>query len=55
VYKIKGDDIWTYNLNPNKEWEAKKSGGSYKNLKSNLSPESYQTALNVLTKAEQVS
>jgi hypothetical protein len=54
-YKIKGDDIWTYNLNSNKEWEAKKSGGSYKNLKSNLSPESYQTALNVLTKAEQIS
>jgi hypothetical protein len=54
-YKIKGDNTWTYKLNSNKEWEAKKYDGEYKNLKTNLSPESYDTALNVLTKAEKIS
>jgi hypothetical protein len=54
-YKIEGDKAWTYNLDSNKEWEAKKDGGEYKNLKDNLSPESYDLALNNLLDAKKVS
>jgi hypothetical protein len=53
-YKIKDDETWTYNLTPNKEWEASKDGASFTNLKTELSPENYLTALETLKTANKV-
>lgn len=53
-YKIQGDTIWTYKLNNNKEWEAKKNDGSYVLLKTALSDSNYNQALTNLKLAKKV-
>lgn len=54
-YKLSGDNTWTYNLTSEKEWEAKKGDGQYKNLKDNLSSENYEKALNNLLSAKKIN
>ena len=53
-YKIEGDSLWTYKLNNDKEWEAKKNDGSYVLLKTALSDSNYNQALTNLKSAKKV-
>jgi hypothetical protein len=53
-YKLESDKMWTYKLNDNKEWEAKKLGSEFVNLKSELSDENYQSALEILKNATKI-
>lgn len=53
-YKIDGDSLWTYKLNNDKEWEAKKGNGSYVLLKTALSDSNYNQALTNLKSAKKV-
>jgi len=54
VYEIEGDELWTYKLNDEKEWEGKKGDGEFLVLKDSLPDEDYNEALNKLKDAEKV-
>jgi len=53
-YKIPNDEIWTYRLTTDKDWEAKKNGGNYISLNSSLSTDKFNAALNNLKSAKKV-
>lgn len=53
-YKLDTDKMWSYRLTDNKEWEAKKPGMEFVNLKTALSPENYDKALNILKNSTKI-
>lgn len=53
-YKIPGDEMWTYKLNDEKDWEAKKDNGSYTLLRTSLSSDNYNKAMETLKTAKKV-
>ena len=53
-YKLEKDTVWTYKLNNDKDWEAKKGSGEYVLLKNKLSNDGYNKAMEVLKGAKKI-
>lgn len=53
-YKLEGNPDWTFRLTTDKDWEGKKSGGSYVSLSSKLSDDEMKTALESLKKSKKI-